>query len=462
MAGWPLDLPSQSVDLGVATDALITDAISLINFLRAINATSRDFCLYTEPALRQACRRYNHYWLPLQRNHEKFITPPLDVHWVLYCRLLSSSYDNPLHRAELLPRLGKRKKRIAYWDKNGEKLWTSDYPNEPFDCTLAVSTSHDLDRADEELFEEVKSVARCQQVFYQHVCLSHFKSARYLYCAYIRLVQFRSLHMSCAIDQLPPDLRLLETVLKINGTIDKPHFAAADSNTVARAWQRKFSETKSPFLHPNEQFWHEFRPRNFGYFDILTEPRPTVTTVKTTQPPIWMNFSTKASRSKKTIYHFEHILDQFNFQAHCSEGVIELYDASENLVSYAKLVPSHQPLSQYQCSISRRRQVESETFDGEPLIQTDSDSITIAVWNSAGLSMIVQLRNNMLDTFERSEASQEWTKRAKRIRLTPTCNRRQPDQYHLCNGTIKCNWAVGIVTFVVKITYEIQTTIPTL
>ena len=450
LAGWPLDLPSQSVDLGLAADALITDAISLINFLRAIDVASRRHCcLYTGPALRRACYRYKYYWLPLQLEHEEFVTPPLDVHWVIYCRLLASTSNSKetLHQAKFLPRSCNKRNRIAYWDKNGAKLWTTNYPNEPFDSAMAVSSSHDLDSVDEELFAEVESVARCQQVFYQHVCLSHFKSARYLYCAYIRLIQYRSLRKK-ATSGLPSDLQLLETVLTINGVLNKSPQEPADDKTLERAWRRKFSGTNSPFLNLNEQFWREYKPRNFGYFDILTQPRPTVTTVQTTQPPIWINFSTTTSGSK-TIYHFYHVHDQFSFQANCSKGEIELYDANKKLVSYAKVVPGDQPLSQYQCSISRRREMEHDPFDGESIVQTDSEAVTMAVWNSAGLSLIVQLRDIVVATFERSLTSNEWIRRTKQIRLTPTC-RRQPDQYHLGNnGTMKCNWAsLGIVFFV--------------
>ena len=59
------------------------------DFLRQMNVI-RD--LLSEEVLRNAVRRYEKYWLPLiKASHRPFgsMAPPLDVHWIWHCHLLS-------------------------------------------------------------------------------------------------------------------------------------------------------------------------------------------------------------------------------------------------------------------------------------------------------------------------------------------------------------------------------------
>ena len=74
----------------------IKSAFSELNFLHAVEYLSshrrennETLNLYTGIYAQNALRRYLDCWIPLVKKMGKFILPPFDVHWVLWCHCLN-------------------------------------------------------------------------------------------------------------------------------------------------------------------------------------------------------------------------------------------------------------------------------------------------------------------------------------------------------------------------------------
>ena len=86
--------------------------------------------------------------------------------------------------------------------------------------------------------------------------------------------------------------------------------------------------------------------------------------------------------------------------------------------------------------------MENETFDGEPIIMTDENRVTIAVWNHDGLAFIVQVSGmgtHVLDSFQQNDRG-KWIHLTKRVNFHATVCRKL-DTYRLDGGLLKINWA---------------------
>lgn len=99
--------------------------------------------------IRRAIRRYEQCWLPLAAEHGKRndVAPPLDVHWVWHCHMLSPyKYESDLirlagavvdHRLMSTSELENARKRA-------KSLWTAAFPQEPFDVNLDSAGDSDI------------------------------------------------------------------------------------------------------------------------------------------------------------------------------------------------------------------------------------------------------------------------------------------------------------------------------
>lgn len=158
-----------------------------------IKSREQDFC--AGPGFRHAYERFLFYWLPLSEESETFLSPPIDVHWVLFCKLVSNTNDmNDLdHQPQYLPRISKNKcgneLKVHYYDKSSKQLWHENYPRESFE----IADHEHLDyKINEDDLLQLQKVSLAQHDFARQVCFPHFKSVQYLYCSYIRLLLFYS------------------------------------------------------------------------------------------------------------------------------------------------------------------------------------------------------------------------------------------------------------------------------
>ncbi|CAM6045164.1 unnamed protein product [Sphagnum compactum] len=162
---------------------LVLAAKRELGFLRTIESLP---FLHGGPAIYHAIRRYQECWMPLAL--DLLLLPPLDVQWVWHCHCLNpvgyqdyciKKYGRVIN-VPLLADLGSEMEA----QERCKKLWTLQYPKEPFDImdtlsklppTLATSTAkvypidefNAVDQGILELEELVGAVARQSSFYYQ-------------------------------------------------------------------------------------------------------------------------------------------------------------------------------------------------------------------------------------------------------------------------------------------------------
>ena len=247
-----------------------------------------------------------------------------------------------------------------------------------------------------------------------------------------------SLEYNCS--HLPPDISLLENVLRLYGLQRSSDNVEVDSQTIHKRWKEKIGQRRSPSC-PNSHshpFWSMFTPNGFG---IIESNQTPMQKLLNRQPAIWMHISTNLLGSQK-IYTFNHLHTECQFKAHVRKGRINLYN-NKQIVGVAETLPSNQLLAQHQCSVSRRNKMELTTFDNEPLFIHEENKITISAWNFHGLLFICQIKQLnsndnaiMLDFYQRRLS---WTKLSKTVFFEPKCFKKY-DHYRVEGGKLKIDW----------------------
>ena len=240
---------------------------------------------------------------------------------------------------------------------------------------------------------------------------------------------YASLGYNCS--HLPPDLLLLENVLRLYGFQRSTDNLEVDSETADIRWRKMFDRRKNTF-------WSRLIPSDFGYIDTNDTPMKNL---RNCQPAIWMTVSTCLLGSQK-VYSFNHLHTEYKFEAHIRKGRINLYN-NKQIVGVAEVLPVNQLLGQHQCSVSRRNKMERTTFDNEPLFIHEEQKITISAWNFHGVIFVCQIKqldskNNaiMLEFYQRRLT---WTKLSKTVLFEPRCFKKL-DHYRVENGRLKIDW----------------------
>ena len=164
---------------------LVDASLKHINFLYAVD--ERPY-LYMDTVLVDAVRRYEQCWLPLAaENNEKVLAAPMDIEWVWHCHMLS-----PLtYEKDCLATVGVTVNHKLMSEKERERsletskqVWTTKYPNEPFDldknkCFTSGSVVATGERTTQ-ISYDIVAAAKRQKVFNYQVSLPHYADRLYL------------------------------------------------------------------------------------------------------------------------------------------------------------------------------------------------------------------------------------------------------------------------------------------
>jgi hypothetical protein len=166
-----------------------------VEFLQQVDS---QWALRGEQSIRRAIWRYEQFWLPLVVRSEQPLVPPLDVHWVWHCHMLSPrQYDN-----DCIALVGRRVeheviqvnsptyKRLA---QAAEQLWIGTFGfTEPYNAlslTNLVVPVKALTYQSRCKYGLLQAALR-QSSFYYNVSLPHYKDAVFLTNAFERYKKY--------------------------------------------------------------------------------------------------------------------------------------------------------------------------------------------------------------------------------------------------------------------------------
>ncbi|KAK3585931.1 hypothetical protein CHS0354_038471 [Potamilus streckersoni] len=144
--------------------------------------------------LNRAIYRYENYWLPLAAEHRnKFLTAPLDIHWVWHCHMLCPmSYIKDcidivgvVIDHNFVENEGKALER-------SKSLWFKMYQDthEPFEVDLNACSSVDRKNEISRISYDIKKAASRQAIFYYSVSLPHYRDQKFLMNSLLRYKKF--------------------------------------------------------------------------------------------------------------------------------------------------------------------------------------------------------------------------------------------------------------------------------
>ncbi|KAH7331153.1 hypothetical protein KP509_20G017300 [Ceratopteris richardii] len=178
--------------------SLIPAALQLLRFLRDVDQHP---CLYRGPAVSQAIRRYEDFWLPLLNQHNATfpLHPPLDCAWIWHVHRL-----NPIAYARDCEMLFGRLLDVsckAHDDKSDSVeltrgLWEQRFPDESYDLDLsrfqydAQWVPHMQPENATRIEYNLAAAVMRQQGFFYQVSQSHFEDERFLEAAQQRYKAF--------------------------------------------------------------------------------------------------------------------------------------------------------------------------------------------------------------------------------------------------------------------------------
>ena len=162
-------------------------------FLKTVSNVPK---LHEDAFLCNAVRRYELLWLPLLAKHQQDdLQPPLDVHWVWHCHLLSpKSYRKDCrHVVGMVPdhKLRIVKHEVEEASQRAQALWEQLFPEEPF--TIDFNASVDPPQYMSRIGYDLVGAAGRQKAFYYNVSLPHYTDAKFLDTAMHRYVKFLKL-----------------------------------------------------------------------------------------------------------------------------------------------------------------------------------------------------------------------------------------------------------------------------
>ena len=159
-------------------------------FLKTVSNVPK---LHEDAFLRNAARRYEVLWLPLLAKHpQDDLEPPLDVHWVWHCHLLSPRAYHKDCR-QVVGMVPDHKLRIDRHDFDGaiqraQALWEQLYPEEPF--TIDFDASVDPPQYMSRIGYDLVGASGRQKDFYYNVSLPHYTDDKFLNAALWRYIKF--------------------------------------------------------------------------------------------------------------------------------------------------------------------------------------------------------------------------------------------------------------------------------
>ncbi|WAR08823.1 GRDP2-like protein [Mya arenaria] len=141
----------------------------------------------------RAVYRYEALWMPFAARHEVLV-PPIDIHWVWLCHMLSPvtyAKDCVNVLGKVLDHRFMSVRENTHLQSTSRELWTSEYPSEPYD--LRAQGSSDIEsntNGDSRISYDLVSAALRQTSFFYHVSLPHYRDSKFLEDASQRYRQF--------------------------------------------------------------------------------------------------------------------------------------------------------------------------------------------------------------------------------------------------------------------------------
>ena len=148
------------------------------DFLRQMNVIQD---LLSEEVLRNAVRRYEQYWLPLiEKSTEPIgsLAPPLDVHWIWHCHLLSPfDYEHDCVRitGKVIDHVVISRFAINSFREKARAIWESKY-TEPFHLDLTNQGNVAFPQYQQrDLVYDLVAAAQRQRSFFYQLSLPHYQ-----------------------------------------------------------------------------------------------------------------------------------------------------------------------------------------------------------------------------------------------------------------------------------------------
>lgn len=179
---------------------LISRANDELEFLEVVD---RILLQSSDALIQNAVRRYEQCWLPLAARHDVILTkiaPPLDVHWVWHCHMLSPyDYETDCRRlvGKTIDHAVLPSSEFALWRRNCLPLWQISYPSEPFDYDRSIdrmiAVNVQLPPHESRCAYDLNAAVRRQANFFYQVSLPHYRSQTFLENAFSRYKMFLNL-----------------------------------------------------------------------------------------------------------------------------------------------------------------------------------------------------------------------------------------------------------------------------
>jgi len=161
-----------------------------LDFLRTVSETTH---LSDPDVISDAVRRYERCWLPLvaEADCSESLSPPVDVHWIWHCHMLSPyHYERDCLRLinkvighSVRPAAQLEEQRRATAD-----VWKQKYDQEPFDMTDVRPSAQSY--YERQSTYDLAAAAGRQSKFFYNVSLPHFRDDRFLQQALVRYRKF--------------------------------------------------------------------------------------------------------------------------------------------------------------------------------------------------------------------------------------------------------------------------------
>lgn len=161
---------------------LMQKALHELEFLDVVNSFP---ALHGGIVLEKAIRRYETCWLPLAASvaDPTAIAPPLDVHWVWHCHMLSP-YEYELDCQRLVFKVIDHTVRsttvLRQLRKDCEAIWKAKYPEEPFEYDWNHPAPTQSPRYKPKCAYDLIAAVNRQTSFYYQVSLPHYRSEAFL------------------------------------------------------------------------------------------------------------------------------------------------------------------------------------------------------------------------------------------------------------------------------------------
>ena len=166
-------------------------SLSLLNEVDFLETVDQCPVLSDPSVLSSAVRRYESIWLPLVAAaiNPNSLSPPLDVHWIWHCHMLSPyDYQADCKRlvGKVIDHIPKSTRELIAGRQVAAIQWKERYATEPFD---SFPVSPDIRHERLSTYDLVAAAQR-QSNFYYNVSLPHYRDERFLAFAMDRHKKF--------------------------------------------------------------------------------------------------------------------------------------------------------------------------------------------------------------------------------------------------------------------------------